>query len=184
MPTEIINVVPGMIEYKGTTLDRFGLDQTGKITYTFNQQGFRSDYNFDFIPSYAFFGCSLVVGIGVPIEQTFASYFLDSQNYGQAGRYSNVSIFESIEQFINSHLYRPDICMAVFWTDRGANLLDEYYHKLSNLSMIHFFCGNPLPYSNCYPMVANLDHDVSNTHIGPATHKFIYKLLCSLFDRL
>jgi hypothetical protein len=186
MSIEIINKVPGMFVNRGKTLDRFGLDQTGKINYTLNQQGFRSNTEFNFIPDYAFFGCSLVLGIGTPIEETFASQFNNSQNYGVCGIYSNATIFEHIKQFIDSPLYHPNIRMAVFWTDRDAvlELLDSYYQSLINVPLVHFFCGEPLPYSNCYRMVANIDHDVSKTHIGPDTHRFIHKMLCSLFSRL
>jgi len=178
-----INVVPEMLEHCGKTLTSFGLDQTKSITYTFNHQGFRSNTDFKSVPDYAFFGCSLVLGIGVPIGDTFASQFTNSQNYGVAGTYTNADIFENIKNFINSPLYQPTTCMAVFWTDRDPEMLDSYYHELNNISLIHFFCGTPLPYTNCYSMVPNIDYDVSNTHIGPTTHKFIYKILCALFNQ-
>ena len=73
MPTRVTNHVYGMIQHKGQTINQFGLDQTGTINYQFNQQGFRAPIDFDFIPNYAFFGCSLVFGIGVSREYTFPS---------------------------------------------------------------------------------------------------------------
>lgn len=169
---------------RGQTLDRYGLDQTGKIQYRFNGQGFRADHTLDFAPDHAFFGCSFVAGIGVPIEQTFASLFSNSHNYGVGGKYLNSSTFEIIQSFVNSSMYHDKIKMAVFWTDRDQELLDQYYQQLSDLPLLHFFCGTPLPYANCYAMIKNLDWDVSNTHIGPKTHKFLYQTLCALFDRL
>ena len=184
MPTPLINSVVGMLEKRGQTVDRYGRDQTGQIQYRFNEQGFRAEQTLDFIPDYAFFGASLVAGIGVSVEKTFASQFNNSHNYGLCGKYLNESSFNHIKQFIQSPLFHKKIKMAVFWTDRDVEYLDDYYHNLTGLPLIHFFCGTPLPYSRCYRMVPNLDYDASNTHIGPVTHKFIYKLLCDLFNQL
>ena len=184
MPTPINCCVEGMWSSRGRTLDRYGLDQTGKIQYRFNNQGFRADHTMDFVPDYAFFGCSFVAGIGVPIEQTFASFFPCSHNYGVCGKYLNSSIFEIIRLFANSEMCHEKIKMAVFWTNRDQELLDQYYQELNHLPLLHFFCGTLLPRANCYAMIKNLDWDVSNTHIGPRTHKFLYQTLCALFDRL
>ena len=62
MPTPILNHVPGMIKNQGQIIESFGKDCTGQINYQFNQQGFRGILDFDFMPEYAFFGCSLVFG--------------------------------------------------------------------------------------------------------------------------
>jgi hypothetical protein len=164
------------------TLTQFGKDTTGEVTYTFNQQGFRSDQDFNFVPDYAFFGCSLVFGIGVPVEQTFAKLFANSQNYGLAGNYNNHDVFVTINSYLKSNTYSPSTKLAVFWTDRDADRLDNYYHLLKDHNIKHFFCSTPLPYDNCYPVPANLDFDVSGTHMGPKTHKFIWKILCQLLN--
>jgi hypothetical protein len=177
------NPVPKMCVYRGKTISQFGRDTTGTIQYQFNQQGFRSDRNFDFVPDWAFFGCSFVAGIGVPIEQTFAAKFNNSQNYGVCGTYSNYVIREIIQNFIDSDLFSPQTKMAVFWTDRNSELLDKYYHELSHLNIKFFFCGDPLPYRHCYKVIKNLDLDVSGTHMGPNTHKFLYRLLCQLYNQ-
>lgn len=169
---------------RGLSVDRYGLDQTGKIQYRFNDQGFRSDCTMDFVPDYAFFGCSFVAGIGVPVEQIFANLFSNSHNYGVCGEYLNSSTFEIIQSFVKSPMYHDKIKMAVFWTDRDQEVLDSYYQQLNHLPLLHFFCGTSLPYDNCHTMIKNLDWDVSNTHIGPKTHKFLYQTLCALFNRL
>lgn len=179
----MINPVPNMCVCRGTTTDRFGLDTTGTVQYRFNQQGFRSDREFDFVPDWAFFGCSFVAGIGVPVEQTFAAKFNNSQNYGVCGKYDNREIREIIQNFIDSDCFSPQTKMAVFWTDRNHELLDKYYHELSHLNMKFFFCGDTLPYDRCYKMIKNLDLDVSGTHMGPKTHEFLYKLLCQLCNQ-
>jgi hypothetical protein len=166
------------------TLTQFGKDTTGKITYTFNLQGFRSNKDFNFIPEYAFFGCSLVFGIGVPIKHVFTSFFDLSQNYGLAGDYNNNSIFDVITQYVKSDIYSPDTRLAVVWTDRNVENLDSYYHALVEYNIKHFFCGKKLPYANCYPVPANIDSDVSGTHMGIKSHYVFYKTLCTIFNQL
>jgi hypothetical protein len=105
MSDTVINPVLGMYEHRGQTVNQFGLDKTGTIQYQFNQQGFRSDLDFDFVPDWAFFGCSFVAGIGVPIKKTFASKFSNSQNYGVFGIYHNHDIREIIQRFQNSKIF-------------------------------------------------------------------------------
>lgn len=54
-------------------LDKLGFDDTS-ITYEFNSEGFRSDkFNLETErDSIVFLGCSLTVGIGIPLEDTWA----------------------------------------------------------------------------------------------------------------
>ena len=167
-----------MYNCRGQTVDQFGLDTTGLIQYQFNQQGFRSNQDFDFVPDWAFFGCSFVAGIGVPIEQTFASKFANSQNYGVCGTYYNYHIQNIVQSFLHSKLFSPETKIAVFYTDRDCELLETYYQQLRHLDIRFFFCGTPLLYSRCYRVISNLDLDVSGTHMGPKTHEFLYRALC------
>jgi hypothetical protein len=167
-----------MYDCRGNTVDKFGLDTTGLIQYKFNQQGFRSNREFDFVPDWAFFGCSFVAGIGVSIDQTFAAKFARSQNYGVCGTYNNQHIHKIIQSFLNSKLFSPKTKMAVFWTDRDCELLDDYYRALSHLDMRFFFCGASLPHPQCYRVISNLVSDVSGTLMGPKTHEFLYRALC------
>ena len=178
MPDSVINPVSGMYNCRGQTVDQFGLDTTGLIQYQFNQQGFRSNQDFDFVPDWAFFGCSFVAGIGVPIEQTFASKFANSQNYGVCGTYYNYHIQNIVQSFLHSKLFSPETKIAVFYTDRDCELLETYYQQLRHLDIRFFFCGTPLLYSRCYRVISNLDLDVSGTHMGPKTHEFLYRALC------
>lgn len=178
MSDTVINSVPGMYQHRGQTVNQFGLDKTGLIEYRFNQQGFRSDRDFDFVPTWAFFGCSFVAGIGVPVEQTFASKFSNSQNYGVCGTYYNHHIQDIIQNFLNSKLFSPQTKIAVFWTDRDSELLETYYQILCHLDIRFFFCGDALPHPRCYRLIGNLDLDVSGTHMGPKTHEFLYRFLC------
>lgn len=167
----------------GKTVDTFGKDNTKTVIYNFNDLGFRSSKNFDFVPDYAFFGCSLVLGIGIDEDKTFASKFENSQNYGICGSYDNSQIFQIIDNFLHSDLYAPYVKMAVVWTERDPELLEDYYQRLLPYNFVHVFCGKPLPYPKCYPMIKNLDWDASQTHMGVKTHQFLYKFLCTAFKQ-
>jgi hypothetical protein len=183
MSTWVMNHVPGMILHSGNTINIFGKDKTNRIAYTFNQQGFRGINDFNYVPDYAFFGCSMVFGIGVPENDTFAYQFKNSQNYGLAGNYDNSDVFELINQFVDSHLYTKHTKIAVVWHLRDVDNLESYYQKLRSYKILHFFCGSCLPYDRCYPVLPNIDHDVSNTHYGPRSHRAFWKILCTLFNQ-
>ena len=183
MPIACLNHVSSMISKQGQTVDCFGKDRSGQVTYQFNQQGFRGISDFDFVLDYAFFGCSLAFGIGVAEEQTFAYLFDSSQNYALAGTYDNHDIMMTIEQFLASDVYSPATRIAVFWHSRDAKCLEEFYLKLQDHNIIHLYCGTPLPYQNCYAVPPNLDYDVSGTHYGPQSHKLLWKMLCKLFQQ-
>ena len=172
-----------MLKHSGHVLDCFGLDQTGSIQYHFNQQGFRSSVEFDFKPDYAFFGASLVFGIGVPESQTFAAMFSKSHNYGLAGQYQNSDIFDTIIKFTKSPVYSPSTKLVVVWHKRDAQDLDTYYQQLLDVKLLHFFCVVPFDYPKCYSMFPEQDQDVSGTHMGPKTHYAMYKILCHLLDQ-
>jgi hypothetical protein len=183
MSTCVSNHVPGMSQHKGQTINRFGLDQTGTINYQFNQQGFRAPVNFNFVPDYAFFGCSLVFGVGVQYDCAFPTMFAQSHNYGLAGEYNNDDIFLIIENYLNSNVYNSLTKKFVCWADRNTENIDNYSNQLSQQGFIQLFCGDTMPYKNCFAMLSNIDVDASHTHMGTNTHLTIYKLLCSLFNR-
>jgi hypothetical protein len=177
----IINHVNDMIQNKCQVLNSFGKDQTGLISYKFNDQGFRGNKDYNFIPEYAFFGCSIVFGIGVPIEDTFSYKFNNSQNYGLASRYDNRDVMTIVDKFVSSPLYSPLVKIVVVWHSRDSSNLDTYYKNLKHFNIFHFYCGDPLPYERCFPVIKNLDYDVSGTHCGPKTHNFYYRVFKSLF---
>ena len=182
MPADIINYNNGMMQLAGQTVNKFGLDQTGQINYTFNKQGFRNNQDYNFVPEYAFFGCSLVFGIGVDINNVSASLFKNSQNYGLAGQYTNEDIYNTCMNFVNSKLYNDSTAKIVVWANRNENL-DSYYKKLQPYNFMNFFCDNTLLYNNCWPMIKTIDHDVSLTHMGIKSNVIFYKILCQLLKK-
>ena len=181
MSEYVINHVAGMIELAGKTVNKFGKDSTGTIKYTFNNQGFRSDRDYVDVPDYAFFGCSLVFGIGVDNNQLFANMFNNSHNYGLAGTYTNHDIFQVIEKF--NQTYNNNVKKVVCWTDRDSHLLSNYSPALADLNFYQFFCGDVLHYQNCFKMLPDVDRDVSQSHMGVNSHKQMYKVLCALFKQ-
>jgi len=175
----VINHVIPMINAADTTVHCFGRDNTNTVSYKFNHQGFRSTVNFDTVPDYVFFGCSLVFGIGVADNLIFASQFPNSHNYGLAGHYNNRDIFSIIESFLK--LNHANVKKVVCWSERNGELLAPYSEYLSQHNFIQFFCGPTQPFINCYPMMPQVDSDASGTHMGPGTHKIMHKLLCTIF---
>ena len=177
-----MNHVSGMQKCQGLTVDTFGKDTTGKVLYTFNKQGFRSQIDYVTSPGVAFFGCSLVFGVGVDQDKIATSYFKNSHNYGLAGEYDNQDVYQTVNTFINSSLY-DNTPVVVVWHSRDSENLDQYYHKLTGLDIYHFFCGEKLQHPNCFRMIKNVDQDVSGTHMGPATHRIFYKSVCALLNQ-
>jgi len=183
MSAQVLNHVPGMLEFRGQTLTQFGKDTTGLISYPFNQQGFRSPTDFDRAPDHAFFGCSLVFGVGVDQQHIFPSLFENSHNYGLAGNYDNHDVMTVLEQFVASGFYNDQTRMAVIWHSRDSDCLPEFYDRLRQYNIVHFYCGTPLVQPRCYACPPQMDQDVSQSHPGPRTHLLISRMLCAVFDQ-
>lgn len=168
---------------RSQVVDCLGKDQTGKIQYQFNSQGWRGNYEYNFVPDYAFFGSSSVLGIGVDQSQIFPSLFDRSHNYGLAVDYTNQDIVDSIIDFVSSELYSDQTKLAVVWTDRNPDMIRSSLPLFDHLNIVHFFCGEKMPGAHSWSMIANLDSDVSDTHMGPKTHQMLHKILCSIFKQ-
>lgn len=183
MSEYVINHVPGMIELAGKTVDKFGKDQTGQIQYSFNRQGFRSSVDYCNSPDYAFFGCSLVFGVGVDQQHLFSALFNNSHNYGLAGEYNNHDVMTVLKTFLMSDLYHCTTNIAVVWHSRDSDCLPEFYNQLRDYNIKHFYCGTSLKQPQCYRFPPQQDQDVSDTHPGPKTHHMFSKMLWDLFDQ-
>jgi hypothetical protein len=183
MSAPVVNFLDSMYCNQGETLDKFGHDSTGIVQYQFNQQGFRSAYDYDFVPKQALFGASLVFGIGVVSSKIFSSYFPQSHNYGLAGSYTDKDIFQTAVNFVNSDLYTPQVNLVVVWRNHKTDNLLSYYQELQKYNFKQFFCYDNLNLSNCYRVPKQVDEDVSKTHMGPKSHYVFYRILCSLLNR-
>ena len=58
-----------MYELRNTTVNKFGNDETGLISYKFDEYGFREGNDYENNPYIAFFGVSLLYGIGINTQE-------------------------------------------------------------------------------------------------------------------
>jgi hypothetical protein len=156
-------------QHRGQKVTQWGKDQTGRIEYQFNNQGFRADQDYTTVPDYAFFGNSIVFGVGIPLHQTLVAQFPNSQNYGISGVYMNHHSVTNLKNFVSSELYRPNTHIIFFWIDRI-----EPIEKM--IEETNVWCHNILHISSgakrkgAINLMPNRDQDVSGTHPGPSTH--------------
>ena len=139
------------------------------ITYKLNNQGFRHDQDYNWTPSYAFFGSSALFGIGVKNTDILVSQFDNSQNYGIAGEYLNQDSVTNLENFLNSKIYNDSVKLIFFWVERTAEDIDtliDYVYTL-NTKVLHISQGNK--YTKTINLMPQIDTDASNTHPGPGT---------------
>lgn len=166
----------------GTTVWRWGKDQTGTIAYQFNSQGFRSLTDYTEPPKLAFFGNSIVFGIGVPLPETLVSQFEHSQNYGLAGGYMNHHSVTNLERFVNSKLYNPGVRIVFFWIDRDEPI-DDMIQQVNVMvpGVLHISSGQRR--RGAVNLMPHHDQDVSGTHPGPGTHAMWAKTIRLLLNR-
>lgn len=175
------NVCYPLFEQRNKTLSGWGKDTTGKINYSINNQGFRNQKNYDFIPKYAFFGSSSLFGIGVDEKDILVSYFPDSQNYGLAGDYLNIHSIENLENFLKSSIYRPEVKTVFFWVERDNENIIELSARIRKMSPATLQISQGKKYINLINLIPQVDSDVSGTHPGPKTHKIWAKSIKLLF---
>ena len=163
-----------MFSLAGQTVDTYGLDKTGKISYTFDQYGFREGNNYGQRPNYVFFGASTLAGIGVPEQKRFTRYFDNSWNFGLCGTYIDEESIINYHEFKKLKLHKAKIIFC--WKNNDPENLLGLIEKLPK-NVYHCVTTKLDRDKTClYPR--NLDFDVSNTHWGPKTHEKFYKLLC------
>lgn len=167
---------------RSQTLRQWGKDSTGQIEYTINDHGFRSPHNFVSVPDYAFFGNSIVFGIGVEQPRIMASQFENSHNYGLSGHYMNHHSVTNLERFVASTLYSLHTQIVFFWIDR-----DEPINRMIELinqrvpRVLHISSGQKRP--GAVNLMPHIDLDVSGTHPGPNTHSMWAKTIQLLLNR-
>ena len=186
MPTALINPLPYMLGHAGQTVRQFGIDNAGTTEYRINLQGWRADKAQDFQPKWAFFGTSIVFGIGVELAQAFPSQFASSHNYGFAGEYDNQDIRAFLDKFLKSEFYHEDLQMVVVWRYLEAYppILDQYVQELAGHHMMHFFPDYNVGAANCFPVFKNIDIDLTGSHMGPKTHAVMARCINDYFRKL
>ncbi len=167
--------------HREQTVTSWGKDNTGLVEYRFNAQGYRHPQNYDWPASWAFFGNSIVFGIGVPQSQILTSHFDRSQNYGLAGQYMNHHSVTNLTNFLQSDCYTSQTRIVFFWIDRDSEDIDNLISQVQQLApgCLHISSGQKRP--SAINLMPAQDSDVSGTHPGPRTHQTwarTIKLLC------
>ena len=158
-----------MYDVRGTDVNSWGKDSTGSITYTFDEFGFRNHNNYNKIPSYVFFGCSLLFGVGVEKNEVFTSRF-NCWNFGLAGEYTESQIMDCYEEF-----KQTKIQSKVIFVWRDYDLIPK---DILNNELVYHCLPLKSNKTNHVELLSHLDFDVSGTHWGVKTHDKFYKMLC------
>jgi hypothetical protein len=178
----IDNCFAPAFEARGTTVDKWGKDQTGLVQYRFNNSGFRSDFEYTAPPEYALFGASAVFGVGIPLEKTICALLPNCQNYGLGGNYYNHHSVANLKNFIHSPLYRRDTKIVFFWIDRpGVEDIESMITEVNSIcpDVLHINLGAKVP--GAITLFSHVDQDVSGTQPGPRTHAKWAKTIELLF---
>jgi hypothetical protein len=168
------------------TLYNYGYDNSGVIEYKFNNLGFRSHTEFDYLPNFILFGGSTNFGIGVEFDLCYWSIIAEQKQYkfwncSYAGfKYTNKMIYDTI---LSTPGELNDVPMIVQWVGHNydstdilkpqdyAQLVKQKFPKVINLLIdgdeektetitVNFELVNP-PW---------LDTDRDGTHPGAKTH--------------
>lgn len=165
------NCFEPLYQLRGTTVDKCGKDQTGKILYQINDNGFRDSVNYTQAPDYAFFGTSTVLGVGIAQENLLVSKFKNAHNYGLAGDYMNSHSMTNLKNFLNSSLYSTKTKIVFFWIERpGKENLDELITEVNLLgqNILHISQGDK--HAGMINLMPSVDYDVSKTQPGIKSH--------------
>ena len=143
---EAVNNTLPFFEYSTDTIETFRKIKpvmpkywrwhTETLSYHFNNQGFRNNVDFDKVDwknSYVVFGCSMITGVGQPLDGTIVEYLrskLDSPviNMGSAGGSSEV-VFNNFIKMITDYGV-PKGCIFL-WPEPSRQLdgLDYVIHS-------------------------------------------------------
>jgi len=136
------------IALAGESFSCYGSDFREIITYTFNNQGYRSNFDYNLNESDSLIltlGSSIATGHGLPLEQSFGSLVADnfrlkSWNLGQGCfRSSNQTIFDQINFFVESNLDIQYFIIQFTHINRMGSRYDSYL-ELDEQKALDNFC--------------------------------------------
>ena len=169
-------------QHRGQTVNRWGKDRTGLIEYQFNNQGFRNVQDYNWKPSIAIFGNSIVFGVGVDYPDILCNLLPDTQNYGLSGIYKNHHSVTNLKEFISSDLYSSSVKIVFFWIDRAEPIEDMIQDiNQATPNVLHISSG--IKRAGAINLMPSTDYDVSGTHPGPLTHRMWARTIKLLLDR-
>lgn len=166
-----------MLSLANCSINTYGKDQTGKITYKFDPYGFREGNNYNIIPSTVFFGCSFVAGIGINTNERFSNYFNNSWNFGLFGEYTEDEIISNYEMFKKQFTEYKKTKIVFCWRSDDIDYLEMLIHSMD--TNIYHTVPVDFKLKNFKIMrnIENIDYDVSKTHYGPKSHQKFSTLL-------
>jgi hypothetical protein len=168
-------------QHRGQTVRTWGKDNTGLIEYRFNSQGYRHAQTYNWPAEWAFFGNSIVFGVGVSESDILTSYFDHSQNYGLSGHYMNHHSVTNLKHFVESECFRPQTHIVFFWIDRDSEDINQLIQQVNSLApkCLNISSGQQRP--GTINLMPDKDSDVSGTHPGPRTHEMWAKTIKLLY---
>lgn len=160
----------------------WGKDHTGLVEYRFNAQGYRHSTTYNWPAQWAFFGNSIVFGVGVHEDQILTSHFEHSQNYGLSGPYMNHHSVTNLKNFVESECCTLNTRIVFFWIDREQENLDSLISQVQVIApgCLNISSGQKRP--GAKNLMPQCDWDISCTHPGPQTHKMWAKTIKLLFN--
>ena len=181
LATSVDNCYEPAWQHRGQTVNCWGKDHTGLIEYRFNSQGYRHAQTYNWPAEWAFFGNSIVFGVGVPEPDILTSYFDHCQNYGLSGHYMNHHSVTNLTNFLESKCFTPQTRIVFFWIERYSEDVGALIQQVKYMSPQCLNIGFGSHGSSHWPGVINLmpnrDSDVSGTHPGPRTHEMWAKTI-------
>lgn len=170
-------------QHRGQTVTQWGKDHTGLIEYRFNWQGYRHATDYNWPAEWAFFGNSIVFGVGVPESQIMVSQFERSQNYGLSGHYMNHHSVTNLENFLHSECCTDQTRIVFFWIDRPQENIEHMIQRVKSMApkCLHISSGQKRV--GAVNLMPHRDWDVSGTHPGPLTHKMWARTIQLLYAR-
>jgi hypothetical protein len=144
-----IKPYPSQYDLRGDSMTCYGSDFRNIITYNFNDQGYRSDYNFELTdpaPLIVCLGSSIATGHGVNLNESFSGIVANQLqkklwNLGQGCfRSSNQTILEQVEFLTNTSLNVELYMIQFTHINRQGNKFNNYL-ELDLNSCIQNFCS-------------------------------------------
>lgn len=135
MPATFPQPYHSQFDLRGETFTCYGSDFRGIIDYTFNNQGYRSDFDFDVSdtdPIIVCLGSSITTGHGLPVSRSFpgliaARYHKKLWNLGQGCfRSSNQTMVEQVRFLTESELNIDRLVIQFTHINRQGNKSNSY----------------------------------------------------------
>ena len=167
-----------MLSLAGKSVSNYGLDQTGKIVYKFDQYGFREGNDYNTQPNYIFFGASILAGIGVDQDQRFSMYMEPSWNFGLCGSYTENEIVLNYFSFMESYKLQNNFKIIFCWKNSNIKELEKLMNSVPNNENIFHCVPVKINRIRTCRYLENIDNGACGIHWGATTHKKFAKLLC------